>query len=227
MATSFIERSYRDWSGEVSGFGLTTYLLTDANFANHTAHQTALDAAIDDLTSGTLAKSSFGTRDLVSSANGPFGAQREEKILVTYSGNASQKIFRVEIPCQALAEAHFKPNTDESPEEAMYRFEREQEQKTYTDKENAGTLPETQAVWDDWWQETGWQDILERIRQKALLVILDATGPVSKKVFVNPHGVVIDFQAGDAVNPSLEWTIELVGEEAGEFGLYGTPEEWT
>jgi len=110
---SFIERSYRDWSGEVSGFGITTYLLTDANFSNHVAHQTALDDAIAALTSGQLAKSAFGTRELVSSDNGPFGAQRERKILVTYKGNTSEKIFRTEIPCEALVEANFIPGSDE------------------------------------------------------------------------------------------------------------------
>lgn len=110
---SFVERSYRDWSGEVSGFGITTYAITDANFSNHVAHQAALDAAIDALTSGTLAKTSFGTRELVSSADGPFGSQRERKILVTYTANSTQKVFRVEIPCEALVEANFLAGSDE------------------------------------------------------------------------------------------------------------------
>lgn len=110
---SFVERSYRDWSGEVSGFGITTYTITDANFSNHVAHQAALDAAIAALTSGQLAKSSFGTRELVSADNGPFGAQRERKILVTYKGSTSEKIFRTEIPCEALVEANFLAGSDE------------------------------------------------------------------------------------------------------------------
>lgn len=113
MATSFVERSYRDWSGEVSGFGITTYALTDANFANHVAHQAALDAAVAALTNGQLARSSFGTRDLVSSDNGPFGSKRENKILVTYKGVTSEKIFRIEVPCEALVEANYLAGSDE------------------------------------------------------------------------------------------------------------------
>lgn len=110
---SFVERSYRDWSGEVSGFGITTYAITDANFSNHLAHQAALDAAIDALTIGQLAKKSFGTRTLESADNGAFGAQRERKILITYKGDTSEKIFRTEIPCEALVEANYLAGSDE------------------------------------------------------------------------------------------------------------------
>lgn len=113
MATTFIQRSYRDWSGEVSKFDLTTYPLTGANFAAHQGHQAALDAAIAALTSGELANTGFGVRELVSADNGPFGANRENKILVTYKGAVSEKIFRSEIPCPSLIVDHFIPNSDE------------------------------------------------------------------------------------------------------------------
>lgn len=109
----FIGRSYRDYSGEVSSFELTTYAITGANFANHEAHQAALDSAIAGITQGELAKTAFGMRVTESNDNGPFGANRELKYLVTYRANSSEKLFRVELPCVQEIEANYKPNTDE------------------------------------------------------------------------------------------------------------------
>lgn len=114
----FIGRTYRDWSGEASSFELTTYAVTGANFANHEAHQSALDTAIEGLTMGILAKSAFGMRVTESNDNGPFGANRELKYLVTYRANSTEKLFRVELPCAQQVEEFFKPNTDELDLEA-------------------------------------------------------------------------------------------------------------
>lgn len=110
--TSFIQRSYRDWSGEVSGFELTTLALDGSSYSALGTLYTALDDAIADLTSGQLAKKSFGNRTNESSDNGPFGANREDKLLVTYKGDTSEKIFRFEIPCRSLVEANLLANSD-------------------------------------------------------------------------------------------------------------------
>lgn len=109
---SFITRSYRDWSGEVSGFELTTLALDGSSYAALQTLYTALDNAIADLTSGQLAKSSYGNRATVSADNGPFGANRENKILITYKGDTSEKLFRTEIPCPSLIEANFQAGSD-------------------------------------------------------------------------------------------------------------------
>jgi len=110
--TSFIQRSYRDWSGEVSGFELTTLALDGSSYSALGTLYTAFDDAIADLTSGQLAKKSFGNRTNESSDNGPFGANREDKILVTYKGDTSEKLFRFEIPCRSLVEANLLANSD-------------------------------------------------------------------------------------------------------------------
>jgi len=110
---SFLQRSYRDWSGEVSGFEITTLGLDGSSYSALQTLYTALDDAIADLTSGQLAKASYGNREVVSADNGPFGANRENKILITYKGDTSEKIFRTEIPCPALVEANFIPGSDE------------------------------------------------------------------------------------------------------------------
>lgn len=110
---SYIQRSYRDWTGEVSGFELTTLALDGASYSALQTLYTALDDAIADLTSGQLAKSAYGNREVVSADNGPFGANRENKILVTYKGDTSEKLFRTEIPCPSLVEANFIPGSDE------------------------------------------------------------------------------------------------------------------
>jgi len=109
---SFVQRSYRDWSGEVSGFELTTLALDGSSYSALGTLYTALDDAIADLTSGQLAKKSFGNRINESSDNGPFGANREDKILVTYKGDTSEKLFRFEIPCRSLVEANLLANSD-------------------------------------------------------------------------------------------------------------------
>jgi len=110
--TSFIQRSYRDWSGEVSGFEFTTLALDGSSYSALGTLYTAFDDAIADLTSGQLAKKSFGNRVLESSDNGVFGSRREEKILLTYKGDTSEKLFRVEIPCPNLVEANYLSGTD-------------------------------------------------------------------------------------------------------------------
>jgi len=109
---SFVQRSYRDWSGEVSGFEFTTLALDGSSYSALGTLYTALDDAIADLTNGQLAKKSFGNRTVESSDNGPFGANRENKILLTYKGDTSEKLFRVEIPCPSLVEANFLANSD-------------------------------------------------------------------------------------------------------------------
>jgi len=110
--TSFVQRSYRDWSGEVSGFEFTTLALDGSSYSALGTLYTALDDAIADLTSGQLAKKSFGNRTVESSENGPFGSNRENKILLTYKGDTSEKLFRVEIPCPSLVEANLLANSD-------------------------------------------------------------------------------------------------------------------
>lgn len=108
----FVGRSYRDYSGEVSSFELATVALTSVNFTAQGTKVAALDAAIANLTNGELAKTSLGNRELVSNDAGPFGSYRENKLLVTYRGNTSEKLFRTEIPCPALVEANTQANSD-------------------------------------------------------------------------------------------------------------------
>jgi len=110
--TSFISRSYRDWSGEVSSFEFTTLALDGSSYSALGTLYSAFDAAVADLTSGQLAKKAFGNRTIESSENGPFGANRENKILLTYKGDTSEKLFRVEIPCPNLVEANLLANSD-------------------------------------------------------------------------------------------------------------------
>jgi len=108
----YVGRSYRDYSGEVSSFEVSTPVFTSLNFTAQGVLIAALDAAIADLTNGELAKTALGNRELTSSDNGPFGSYRENKLLVTYRGDTSEKLFRTEIPCPALIEDNMLANSD-------------------------------------------------------------------------------------------------------------------
>jgi len=108
----YVSRSYRDYSGEVSSFEVAAPVFTSLNFTAQGVLISALDAAIADLTNGELAKTSLGNRETVSSDNGPFGSYRENKLLVTYRGDTSEKLFRTEIPCPNLVEGNMQANSD-------------------------------------------------------------------------------------------------------------------
>lgn len=94
-----------DYSNEKSSFGVTSIT---ANAGNLAAQQTAaalLVAATEDLTIGAVVKQTMNLVILDSPATptNPY-AQREEKWLVYYVGDASGKVFTVEIAAPNLTD---------------------------------------------------------------------------------------------------------------------------
>lgn len=93
----------RDYSNELSSFGVTSLAASSANLDAQLALQTALSSAIENLSIGHLDKYTFnieGVNSPVTPSN--VYAQREVKWLVTYQGDTSGKNFQIEIACPDL-----------------------------------------------------------------------------------------------------------------------------
>lgn len=87
-----------DYSNEKSSFAVTSVTANAGNLAAQQTAAAALAAAVDDLTIGELTKQTMSLVILDTPAipTDPY-AQREMKWLVQYTGDASGKLFSVEI----------------------------------------------------------------------------------------------------------------------------------
>lgn len=97
-ARSSYEVTLRDATGEPTTTKFYTANLTAGNFAAQVGLQGTLQAAIDDVTLGTLAKDQFGVTNILSNAiPTDQTAQREMKLLVQMQGATSEQPFVVTI----------------------------------------------------------------------------------------------------------------------------------
>lgn len=95
----------RDYSNELSSFGVTSVTGNAGNLTAQLALQTALSSAVENLTIGHLDKYTYSIEGL----NSPITpsnvyAQREVKWLVSYQGDTSGKLFQIEIACPNLTD---------------------------------------------------------------------------------------------------------------------------
>jgi len=102
----------RDYSNELSNFGVTSVSGNAGNLTAQLALQTALSSAIENLTIGHLDKYTY----VIEGLNSPITpsnvyAQREVKWLVQYMGDTSGKLFQIEIACPNLTD-NLAPNSD-------------------------------------------------------------------------------------------------------------------
>jgi len=88
----------RDYSNELSNFGVTSIEGNAGNLTAQLAAQTTLSSAIENLTIGHLDKYTYTIEGLNSpiTPTNPY-AQREMKWLVQYMGDVSGKVFSIEI----------------------------------------------------------------------------------------------------------------------------------
>lgn len=105
--------TYTDYSGEKSPAKITGASPVQAGFDTWTSLMAAIKSAIANITLGELYRESQASYVNIVSNDTPSNAfaQRELKWLVTYRGNTSEKLFRVELPC-ADAAAHLLPASD-------------------------------------------------------------------------------------------------------------------
>jgi len=102
----------RDYSNELSNFGVTSIEGTAANLTAQLALQTALSSAVENLSIGHLDKYTYTIEGLNSpiTPSNPY-AQREMKWLVTYRGATSGKLFSLEIAAPNVTD-NLVENTD-------------------------------------------------------------------------------------------------------------------
>lgn len=107
--------TYLDYSGEKSAAKFVGPSPVQAGFDTWRSQMDAIEAAITDITGGTLHKLvqanevSLESNELPTDAE----AQREKKWLVTYRANTSEKLFRLEIPC-AMPTGQLLPASDQA-----------------------------------------------------------------------------------------------------------------
>lgn len=102
----------RDYSNELSNFGVTSLSLSAANFDAQLAALASLSSAVENLTIGHLDKYAVATipLDTPITPSDPF-AQRELKWLVSYTGDVSGKLFQIEIAAPDATD-NLVPNSD-------------------------------------------------------------------------------------------------------------------
>lgn len=91
-------------STETSPFNLPSYQLDAANLATWLTGWGDLKTALDAIIAGVMAKEQVVIYDTVLSGAIPASpyAQRELKILLSYQGNDTERVFRLEIPTPDL-----------------------------------------------------------------------------------------------------------------------------
>jgi len=101
-----------DYSNEKSSFGVTSVTANAGNLAAQQTLAAALVGAVEDLTIGEVTKQQMALVILDAPAipTNPY-AQREMKWLVQYQGDASGKLFSVEIAAPDITD-NVAPNTD-------------------------------------------------------------------------------------------------------------------
>lgn len=104
--------SIRDWSNEMSSFGVVSVTGNAGNLAAQLALAATLTSAIENLTIGHLDKHSYQIIPLDSPITpSNVYAQRENKWLVTYMGDTSGKLFSLEIAAPDKTD-NTVPNSD-------------------------------------------------------------------------------------------------------------------
>lgn len=106
--------SYRDYSNEISTFGVYIPELNAGNFASVGTAVQALGTATNNLSLGQPAKSALIAQINTISAAAPsdVNAQRERKWLVTYRDTVTNRLYSLEIPCADLAGGNLVANSD-------------------------------------------------------------------------------------------------------------------
>jgi len=114
IPVSFYNQTRNDYSNEKSSWGFSVVTLTGANVAAQQTLLDALTAATDDivLTAATREETVY-KRTLHAGAQptNPL-AQRENKWLVRYQGDATFKTFTLEIPGADLSKLSTSPQSD-------------------------------------------------------------------------------------------------------------------
>jgi len=102
----FASRTYQDYDGERSNFGVYCAVLSAANFVAENTDMVALWAAADAITLGGLIKHEHGNRyrDANPVLPASDAAQRELKWLVQYHDSTSGKHYSIEVPCADTAQ---------------------------------------------------------------------------------------------------------------------------
>lgn len=97
--------TYYDESQESSNARFTGVEIDEVNLVAQTAAMTALIAAVNGITMGTLIKSvrQFDEDNFAKTKPGDNEAQREKKWLVTYEDNVTFKHYTSELPCADLS----------------------------------------------------------------------------------------------------------------------------
>lgn len=97
--------TYRDYSNETSSAKFYNGAITAASLPGYLTNFGNLKTAINGLTLGTLAAEQWVGDNTRLSNDKPAEpwAQRENKWLVTYEGNTSEKLFQMSLPCANLA----------------------------------------------------------------------------------------------------------------------------
>jgi len=104
----------RDFSDELSSFGVTSVTGNAGNLTAQLGLQTALSSAIENLSIGHLDKYTYSIEGLNSPVTpSNVYAQREIKWLVTYKGDTSGKNFQIEIAAPNLTD-NLNGNSDQA-----------------------------------------------------------------------------------------------------------------
>lgn len=111
MANHYTVTTMRDKTDEKSSFKLYNGAITAGTIAGFLTQYAALKTAIDALCLGVLAKDMWvgDSTELDASLPASNYAQRENKLLVTYKGNTTEKIFTATLPTVDLALLTFTP----------------------------------------------------------------------------------------------------------------------
>lgn len=104
----------RDYSNELSSFGIISVTGNAGNLAAQLALQTTLSSAVENLTIGHLDKYTYSIEGLNSPVTpSNVYAQREVKWLVSYVGDTSGKVFTIEIAAPNLTD-NLNGNSDQA-----------------------------------------------------------------------------------------------------------------
>jgi len=116
MTSNYTTWTFLDNSGEKSNVRVFNGEITNLTIAAYVTGWMALEAALEDITLGTVHQRVVNASQTVLSQTLPAStdAQRENKWLVTYQGDTSLKLFRFEIPTADLSSTHLYPNQDEA-----------------------------------------------------------------------------------------------------------------
>ena len=98
-------QSRMDYDGEVSTFGFRVTPLTALNFDAQHALKVAFAASVTGITLGVKVKDTEANTDFITNVapNDPL-AQRENKWLVQFVDDVTEKLYKIEVPCADLAQ---------------------------------------------------------------------------------------------------------------------------